>query len=323
VKFLIVDDDPICRRLAKTILEPYADCDLAFDGSEAIDAVRLALEDGHPYDLICMDIMMPGTDGHEALEAIRALEASLGIYGLDGVKIIMATALADSKHCIRAFREGCESYITKPLRAETLLEHMRSLLGWRPEKPPAPKAVKTPARPRPVPMRTPADLDHRPRYLIVDDDGVCRALLKTILSEYGQCTFAYDGQEAIDAVRLALEDDRPFDLICLDIMMPDVSGHEALAAIRRMEEERSVLGSEGAKIIMTTALRDAKHCVQSFREGCECYITKPIDENELLAKMLDLGLLERMEGSGEPEAETVAAPKAEAGTEAKSGAGTV
>jgi len=65
VRFLIVDDDPICRELLRSIFSHYGDCDAAFDGSEAVDAVRLAIEDAHPYDLICLDIMMPGVDGHE------------------------------------------------------------------------------------------------------------------------------------------------------------------------------------------------------------------------------------------------------------------
>ncbi len=295
VKFLIVDDDPACRRLLKTILSPYAECDLAFDGGEAIDAVRLALEDGQPYDLICLDIMMPGTDGHEALEAIRQLERRSGIAGSDGVKIIMTTALADSKHCIRSFREGCESYVTKPVCADKLLEQVRSLLGEAIRRP----RQTAPAVPRPPddaaqadPLTPTANRGTRPRYLIVDDDGVCRALLQAILSRYGQCVFAYNGQEAIDAVRLALEDDRPFDLVCLDIMMPEVNGHEALREIRRIETEQGRGGSDGVKVIMTTALRDSKHCVQSFREGCECYVPKPIDEIQFLAKMLELGLLD-------------------------------
>ncbi len=292
MKFLIVDDDPACRKLVKTILAPYAECDLAFDGGEAIDAVRLSLEDGQPYDLICLDIMMPGTDGHEALEAVRRLEAQHGIHGSDGVKIIMTTALADSKHCIRAFRHGCESYVTKPIRAEKLLEQVRSLLGEALHRPPR-SSSETPraAAPVPPPFLAVPQGERAPRFLIADDDGVCRALLKEILSNYGQCVFAYDGQEAIDAVRLALEDGKPFDLICLDIMMPGVSGHEALQAIRRLEEHRGIRGSDGVKVVMTTALRDAKHCIQSFREGCESYVTKPIDEAELLGRIQDLGVL--------------------------------
>ena len=127
MRFLIVDDDPACRVLLRTILSPYADCDLAFDGTEGIDAFRLALEDGCPYDLICLDIMMPGINGHDALKAVRKLEAEHGIYGSDGVKVIMTTALRDSKHCIRSFKEGCECYLTKPINEDELIDRMHEL----------------------------------------------------------------------------------------------------------------------------------------------------------------------------------------------------
>ena len=134
MKFLIVDDDSVCRKLLHTILTPHGECDLAADGAEAIDAVRLALAEGRPYDLICLDVMMPVTDGHEALKAIRRMESQCGIHGSDGARIIMTTALADSKHCIQAFLQGCESYMTKPIQAEKLLEQVRMLAGDRPAR---------------------------------------------------------------------------------------------------------------------------------------------------------------------------------------------
>jgi two-component system chemotaxis response regulator CheY len=126
-KFLIVDDDALCRALVNDILAPYGHCDYAFDGREAIDAVRFALEDREPYDLICLDIMMPGVCGHEALSEIRKLEAQHGIGGGDLTPVAMVTALSDSKHCIQAFREGCEQYVVKPLTSDKLLEAIRRL----------------------------------------------------------------------------------------------------------------------------------------------------------------------------------------------------
>jgi two-component system, chemotaxis family, chemotaxis protein CheY len=127
VKYLIVDDDRLCRVLLENMLSPFGHGDVASSGAEAIGAVILALDDGDPYDLICLDIMMPGSDGHRTLEAIRAVERQRGIHGYDGVKVIMTTALSDSKHCIRAFHEGCESYVTKPVDEDVLVGAMREL----------------------------------------------------------------------------------------------------------------------------------------------------------------------------------------------------
>lgn len=280
MRILIVDDDRVCRELLRTVLEPYARCDQAVNGDEAVDAFRLALEDDRRYDLICLDIMMPGTDGHQALEAIRALERSHGIGGSDGVKVIMTTALVDSKHCIRSFKEGCEDYYTKPIKQDQFLRHVRALMGDLPPRPSFDSAAERPA-----------DESARKRFLIVDDDAVCRELLKAMLEPYGRCSLAYDGREAVDTVRLALDDNDPYDMMCLDIMMPEMDGHEALTAIRALEVERGVYGSDGVKVIMTTALSDSRHCIRSFKEGCEHYITKPIKDEALFDKMRELGML--------------------------------
>ena len=77
IKVLIVDDDFITRRILKSIFTPYGDCDIAINGEEAIQAFRLAREEKKPYDLICLDIMMPEIDGHEALMKIREMEKAI------------------------------------------------------------------------------------------------------------------------------------------------------------------------------------------------------------------------------------------------------
>ncbi|MBN2024233.1 MAG: response regulator [Pirellulales bacterium] len=281
MRFLVVDDDRACRALLENILGRYGECDAACDGDEAIQRVREALDARRPYDLVCLDIMMPNRDGHQTLDAIRQIEYEHGVFGSDGVKVVMVTALSDSKHCIRAFHEGCESYVTKPIDAMVLLDQVRVLLGRLETVPP------TSVRPA-TPTRRPSH--GRPRYLIVDDDRICRELLRSYLEPLGECDFAYDADEAIDAVRLALADGRPYDLVCLDIMMPGKSGHDALTEIRMLESDHGVLGSDGVPVIMTTALKDSKHCIRAFAEGCESYVTKPINQDDLLSAMRDLGV---------------------------------
>lgn len=134
-KFLIIDDDPAFRRLLVTFLSPYGRCDAAHDGHEGIGIFRVALDAQAGYDLVCLDIDMPITDGHQVLGAIREIERERGILGDNGVKIIMATSLQDSKHCLRAFCEGCESYMTKPVEKNQLLSQVRMLLGGLAEQP--------------------------------------------------------------------------------------------------------------------------------------------------------------------------------------------
>ncbi|OHB66391.1 MAG: hypothetical protein A2V70_17565 [Planctomycetes bacterium RBG_13_63_9] len=287
MKCLIVDDSRLNRELLYNMLSPYGQCDKVVDGEEAIEAFEAALEDDEPYDLVCLDIMMPGMDGHQVLSEIREMECRCGVYGSDATKVIMTTALNESKHCLQSFKEGCEAYVTKPIDEERLLGQVRSLLGGLPEKLPLPRPKGEHSEPAETARASSAQREHA-HYLIVDDDRLCRKLLEDVLSAHGRCTFGCTGEEAIAAVRLALEGERRYDLICLDIMMPGSSGHDALREIRRLEAEHGVYGSDGAKVIMITALNESKHCLQSFKEGCECYITKPINNEALLAKMREL-----------------------------------
>jgi two-component system chemotaxis response regulator CheY len=127
MKCLIVEDDFAARKLLQIFLSDYGDCFIAVNGYEAVEAVREALNEGKPYDLICLDIMMPGMDGHQVLEAIRRIEGDYGIGGLDGVKVIMTTALSNSENVFGAFRGGCEAYIVKPVIKEKLLEEIEKL----------------------------------------------------------------------------------------------------------------------------------------------------------------------------------------------------
>lgn len=127
MKCLIVEDDFAARRLLQRYLSGYGDCDVAVDGNEAVEAFSQATDEKEPYDLICLDIMMPNMDGHEALKAIRQIESDHGINGLDGVKVIMTTALGDSKNVMGSFREGCEAYIVKPVEKDIFIQEMVNL----------------------------------------------------------------------------------------------------------------------------------------------------------------------------------------------------
>ncbi len=125
MRILIVEDDLTSRELLREFLEPYGSCDFAGDGRIAIDAFNAALKSG-PYDLICMDIMMPNVDGQTALKEIREIEGREGIEKSREVKVIMTTALCDPKSITEAFYSGgASSYIVKPINQEQLYEKLR------------------------------------------------------------------------------------------------------------------------------------------------------------------------------------------------------
>lgn len=127
MRILIVEDEFGSRKLLQKFLTPYGTCDMAVDGEEAVEAFTIALQEDEPYDLICLDIMLPKKDGQQVLKEIRAQERENNIMGLDGVKIIMTTALNDPKNIMEAFRSQCEAYIPKPITKQKLFEEMRGL----------------------------------------------------------------------------------------------------------------------------------------------------------------------------------------------------
>jgi len=101
-----------------------------------------------------------------------------------------------------------------------------------------------------------------------------------------------NGKEAVEAVRAAVEAAEPYNFICLDIMMPEMDGHEALRRIRNEEEFRGVWSTDGAKIVMTTALDDLKNVSAAYRNLCDDYLTKPIQKAKLLEILCNLKLIE-------------------------------
>jgi two-component system chemotaxis response regulator CheY len=115
--------------------------------------------------------------------------------------------------------------------------------------------------------------------------------MQRILSAHGECDIAVNGKEAIEAFRLAWEAGQPYDLICLDIMMPEMDGHEVLRHIREIEHGKNVEGLAGAKVIMTTAMGDYGNIIAAFKEQCDAYVLKPIDKQALLEKIHATGLL--------------------------------
>lgn len=129
------------------------------------------------------------------------------------------------------------------------------------------------------------------KALIVEDDFTSRLLLQGLVQPYGICHISVNGREAVEAFRLSLEAKEPYNLVCLDIMMPEMDGQTALKQIRAMEEAAGILSSNGTKIIMTTALDDKKNVMDAFKEQCDAYLIKPIDKQKLIESLHSLGLI--------------------------------
>lgn len=129
------------------------------------------------------------------------------------------------------------------------------------------------------------------KILIAEDDFYSRKLMLAYLTPFGTCDAAVNGVEAWEAFIDAHDAGTPYRLICLDIMMPEMDGQEALRKIRDEEDRRKVPRNERAKILMVTALDEMKSIMSSFHSLCDGYLMKPIDHSMLLAQLKECGLM--------------------------------
>ncbi|SDP79921.1 response regulator [Selenomonas ruminantium] len=129
------------------------------------------------------------------------------------------------------------------------------------------------------------------KILIAEDDRLSRTFLTEFLQEYGQCDTAANGLETIDKYVEAFKAGEPYDMMCLDIMMPKVDGLMVLKLIRELESQHKVEAEKQAKIIMMTAIADMDYVDQAFELGCDAYASKPIEMAQVQEVMMDLGLI--------------------------------
>lgn len=129
MKILIVDDDPISRRLLRKIVSKFGHCDTASDGLEAIDSFLQSIREKNIYDLILLDINMPESDGQETLKAIRGLEYDNNIMTYEQTTIIMVTVNEDAENIMSAFKTGCEGYIVKPFEPEQIERKIKEVFN--------------------------------------------------------------------------------------------------------------------------------------------------------------------------------------------------
>jgi len=128
------------------------------------------------------------------------------------------------------------------------------------------------------------------KSLVVDDDSEVRALYSQALLKMSECESVASGEEACQSVRDAIDAQKPYTLILLDIMMPGIDGMETLHRIRKIEEERGVPASKKAKIIMVTGVSNRDAINRAFDEKCEAYLVKPFAIPRLYEVMGCLGL---------------------------------
>lgn len=231
---------------------------------------------------------------NRAFRAVHSIKGGAGVFGLvqigelahqteDVLVLIRSRELVPTPDRVRVLLHATDrlhDLLQNPGTSNQadITEVMASLARLCAHPPASVEKGSAPAVPQALPGGT------HLRMLLVEDDFASRLLLQTFLSRYGDCHIAVNGREAVEAFRSALKRGERYDLICMDIMMPEMDGREAVRRVRAEEEAHGILSTAGAKIIMTTAVDEVKEVIRCFQELCDGYLTKPID----LAKLLGL-----------------------------------
>jgi two-component system chemotaxis response regulator CheY len=131
------------------------------------------------------------------------------------------------------------------------------------------------------------------KSLVIDDDASCRNMFKLTLENFGDCDTVSLGFEGVNSYREALDKGEPYDLLVIDIILPDINGNEVLKMVRTEEDLRGITDFFRTKIILTTSLDDEENrkLAENLTEGQESYYVKSFANEGFFEKLVGLGLL--------------------------------
>jgi signal transduction histidine kinase/CheY-like chemotaxis protein/ligand-binding sensor domain-containing protein len=269
VPVLVVDDNLTNRRILGEMLRRWGmQPELAANGAEAMTMLQQADRSGAGFALLLVDAQMPDMDGFTLVERVRQQA------DMRKITIMMLTSSGQRGDAARCRELGIAAYLVKPIIQSQLLDAILSVLGTRGER----------AQPAPLVTRHSLREGHRSlRVLLAEDNAVNQVLASRLLERHGHIVVvAGDGRKALEAL-----EKQKFDLVVMDVSMPEMDGFEAAAAIRAREEGT---GSHIPIIAMTA------HAMKGDRERClgagmDAYVSKPIQASELIQAIKALPLV--------------------------------
>src|SRR6266446_3378330 len=260
IPVLVVDDNPTNRRILEaTLLQWGMKPTLAEGGLPALAALRRAKEAGNETLLLLLDAQMPGMDGFSLMEKIRQDPE------MPTAAVMMLTSGGQRGDAARCRELGISAYLTKPVRQWELREAILSVLGMDQQKIESAKLLT---------RHTLRQTRRRLQVLLAEDNAINRTLVVRLLSKRGHSVVvASNGKQAVSALET-----QTFDVVLMDIQMPEMDGFEATAAIRQKEK---AIGAHIPIIALTAhAMKgDRERCVAGGMDG---YVSKPVQAEELI-----------------------------------------
>jgi CheY-like chemotaxis protein/HPt (histidine-containing phosphotransfer) domain-containing protein len=260
VRVLVVDDNAVNRRVLGDLLVRWRmKPTVTSSGAEALRELAGAAASGHSFALVLLDAHMPEMDGFDVARRIR------GDPAVAGATIMMLSSSGQSGERATCREIGIANHLTKPVDPRDLLHAIARTLA----RDHAPRAVT------PEVMLADHLPERRLHVLLAEDNAVNQRLAASLLERRGhRVTIAANGREAIEALER-----QAFDVVLMDVQMPEMGGFEATAAIRKKEE---TTGGRIPIVAMTAhAMKgDRERCLEA---GMDDYLTKPLDSRRLCA----------------------------------------
>ncbi|MFI5295696.1 MAG: response regulator [Thermodesulfovibrionales bacterium] len=258
---LIVDDNATNRRILEDVLRNWRMNPFTADsGQSALMMIDEAAQRGEPFRLLLLDVNMPVMDGFELVERVRQHHEPRK------TTIMMLTSSGQRGDAVRCRELGVAAYLTKPIKQSSLMDAIMTVLG----------ACEAEDRTRLVTRHTLREGRGCLRVLLAEDNAVNRKIAVSMLEKRGHAVVvAEDGKKAASAV----ENEKPFDLILMDIQMPEMDGIEATAVIR--EKEKAAGGHVPIIALTAHAMKgDREMCLNAGMDG---YVSKPLKASELFS----------------------------------------
>ncbi|HXX22040.1 MAG TPA: response regulator [Terriglobia bacterium] len=254
---LVIDDNATNRRILEAMLKCWSmQPTLVERGQQGLVAMRRARDAGKTFPLILLDAQMPGMDGFAVAESIKQDPT------LVGSTIMMLTSAGQRGDAARCRKVGISAYLVKPIRRSELLEAILLVLGQ-------------PKHPGLVTRHTIREVRRKLRILVAEDSAINRELVMRLLQKQGHTVLA--AMTGGEAVAMWDQDAEGFNIILMDVQMPDVDGFQATAMIREKEK----ISGKHIPIIAMTAYAmtgDRERCLAA---GMDAYVSKPIRHQEL------------------------------------------